>query len=285
MTFWKCNVSKIECLGPSPDSLLLIPYWSTAVHPALPRNPWLILDSPLPLTFYIQSNSKYSDPCPPSPLHTLAHTASPLPQSPCFSLNMQNTLPVKSVPFPHLLAVSSSPMSQHGALLTLLKLQCQRICLWWPYPTVSPFISFIFVFHHSTYWASQVTQVVKNLPANAGDTRDAGSFPGLGISPGLWNGNPLQYSGLKSPRDRGACWAAVYGVTQSWTRLTWLSSSNPFQHSCLESFMARGAWQATVHGAAKSDMTEHTHIALITTGHILCVFLFCVDSHPSSPRI
>ena len=42
---------------------------------------------------------------------------------------------------------------------------------------------------------------------------------------GEGNGNPLQYSCLENPRDRGAWWAAVYGVAQSWTRLKWLSSS------------------------------------------------------------
>ena len=43
---------------------------------------------------------------------------------------------------------------------------------------------------------------------------------------GEGNGNPLQYSCLENPRDRGACWAAVYGVVQSWTRLKRLSSSS-----------------------------------------------------------
>ena len=43
---------------------------------------------------------------------------------------------------------------------------------------------------------------------------------------GEGNGNPLQYSCLENPRDRGACWAAVYGVAQSWTRLKRLSSSS-----------------------------------------------------------
>ena len=43
---------------------------------------------------------------------------------------------------------------------------------------------------------------------------------------GEGNGNPLQYSCLENPRDRGAWWAAVYGVTQSWTWLKWLSSSS-----------------------------------------------------------
>ena len=43
---------------------------------------------------------------------------------------------------------------------------------------------------------------------------------------GEGNGNPLQCSCLENPRDRGAWWAAVYGVTQSWTWLKWLSSSS-----------------------------------------------------------
>ena len=51
---------------------------------------------------------------------------------------------------------------------------------------------------------SQVVQVVKNLPANAGDTRNLGSVPGLGRSPGAGNGNPLQHSCLENPIDREA---------------------------------------------------------------------------------
>ena len=43
---------------------------------------------------------------------------------------------------------------------------------------------------------------------------------------GEGNGNPLQYSCLENPRDRGAWWAAVYGVAQSWTRLKQFSSSS-----------------------------------------------------------
>ena len=53
-----------------------------------------------------------------------------------------------------------------------------------------------------------------------GDTRDAGSIPGLGRSPGGGNGNPLQYSGLKNPMDRGAWRAIVQSVTKSWTQLS-----------------------------------------------------------------
>jgi len=48
--------------------------------------------------------------------------------------------------------------------------------------------------------------VVKNLPASAGDIRDAGSIPGLGRSPGGGHGNPLQYSCLENPMDGGAWW-------------------------------------------------------------------------------
>ena len=61
--------------------------------------------------------------------------------------------------------------------------------------------------------------MVKNLPANSGDARHAGSIPGSGRSPGVGN-------------------------------------DNPFQYSCLENTMGRGAWQATVHGVAESDTTE-----------------------------
>ena len=62
-----------------------------------------------------------------------------------------------------------------------------------------------------------VAQTLKNLPANAGDP---GSIPGLGRSPRVRNGNPLQYSHLGNPMDRGAWWATVHGVTKSQTRLS-----------------------------------------------------------------
>ena len=52
--------------------------------------------------------------------------------------------------------------------------------------------------------SSQVALVVKNLPASAGDARDAGSIPGWGRSPGEGNGSPLQNSCLENPMDRGA---------------------------------------------------------------------------------
>jgi len=72
--------------------------------------------------------------------------------------------------------------------------------------------------------ASQVMLVLKNLPANAGDIRDAGSIPGSERSPGGGHGNPLQYSCLKNPLDRGSWRAIVLGVAKSWTWLKWLST-------------------------------------------------------------
>ena len=62
--------------------------------------------------------------------------------------------------------------------------------------------------------------VVKNPPANAGDTRDVGLIPGWGRSLGEGNGNPLQYSCLGSPMDRGAWWATVHGVAKSQIQLS-----------------------------------------------------------------
>ena len=58
--------------------------------------------------------------------------------------------------------------------------------------------------------------VVKNPPANAGDT---GLIPGLRRSPGEGNGNPLQHSCLENPVDGGPSQATVHGVTKSQTRL------------------------------------------------------------------
>ena len=56
--------------------------------------------------------------------------------------------------------------------------------------------------------------MIRTLSANAGDTRDAVSIPGSGISPGVGNGTPFQYSCLGNPMDRGAWQAALRGVTK-----------------------------------------------------------------------
>ena len=78
---------------------------------------------------------------------------------------------------------------------------------------------------------------------------------------GKGNGNPIQYSSLENPVDRGACWAAVYGVTQSRTQLKQLSiyacigegNGNPCQYSCLEKPRDGGAWWAAIYGVAQSQ--------------------------------
>ena len=56
--------------------------------------------------------------------------------------------------------------------------------------------------------------MVKNPPANTGNIRDPGLIPGMGRFPGGGHSNPLQYSCLGNPTDRGAWWATVYGVAK-----------------------------------------------------------------------
>ena len=56
--------------------------------------------------------------------------------------------------------------------------------------------------------------MVKNLPANAGDTRETGLTPGLGRSLRGGNGNSLQFSCLRNPVDRGAWWATFHGLAK-----------------------------------------------------------------------
>ena len=63
-------------------------------------------------------------------------------------------------------------------------------------------------------WASQVALMVKTLPANVGDKRDTSSICGSGRSPEEKNDNPLQYSYLEHPMDRGAWCTTVHGVTK-----------------------------------------------------------------------
>ena len=87
------------------------------------------------------------------------------------------------------------------------------------YQTVSLKKIFIFTIEvfSATLRASLEALVVKNRPANAGDTRDSGSVLGSGRFPGRGHGNPLQYSCLENPLDRGAWQTVVHGVAQSGT--------------------------------------------------------------------
>ena len=72
---------------------------------------------------------------------------------------------------------------------------------------------------------SQIALVVKNLPANAGDIRNAGLIPGLGRSPGEGHSNPLQYSCMGNHMDRGAWWAALHWITES-------DTTEATEHAC-----------------------------------------------------
>ena len=73
------------------------------------------------------------------------------------------------------------------------------------------------------FWGFPGGASIKNLPANAEDTRDSGSVPEWERSPGGGHGNPLQYSCLENPMDRGAWRATVHGVTEESdeTEATW----------------------------------------------------------------
>ena len=68
-----------------------------------------------------------------------------------------------------------------------------------------------------------MAQLVRNLPTIQ---EEPASIPGSGKSLGEGNGNPIQYSGLKDPMDKGAQWAIDHGVANSWTRLRNLTQMN-----------------------------------------------------------
>ena len=67
----------------------------------------------------------------------------------------------------------------------------------------------------------------KSLPAHAGDIRDVDLISGLGRYPGGGNDDPLQYSCLENPMDRGAWWATVHGVAKIWAQ--WSTQSTNMQ--------------------------------------------------------
>ena len=75
--------------------------------------------------------------------------------------------------------------------------------------------------------------MVKNPPFNAGDAWDSHSIPGSGRCPGEGNGNPLQYSYLGNPMDRGAWWTTVHGDTKSQIGL---STCTEPQSKCFDFF-------------------------------------------------
>ena len=94
-------------------------------------------------------------------------------------------------------------------------------------------------------WGFQGGPVVKNLPANAGDTGDVNSVTESGRSPEGGNGNPPQYSCLENPINRGAWWITVHRVAESQTQLSIWAHTQQLWSPC-ELFYKRGsvsAWQ------------------------------------------
>ena len=90
-------------------------------------------------------------------------------------------------------------------------------------------LSILLPFDPFTSWSPQVVLVVKSPAANAGDLRDVSLISGSRRSPGGGQHNPLQYSCLENPMDRGAWRATVHGLAKSWTWLEQLSThANPF---------------------------------------------------------
>ena len=80
--------------------------------------------------------------------------------------------------------------------------------------------------------------MVKNLPAKVGDIRDVGSISRSGISPGGGHGNPLYYSCLENPMDRGTWRTTVHQVAKSQTRLKRLSTHvHTFQKEAMKLFL------------------------------------------------
>ena len=75
-------------------------------------------------------------------------------------------------------------------------------------------------FHASRAGSMALIPAASDSKESACNVGDPGSIPGLGRSPGAGNGNPLQYSCLENPTDRGAWWATRHGVPETWTRLS-----------------------------------------------------------------
>ena len=109
--------------------------------------------------------------------------------------------------------------------LSLKIQQCGNCCHYYVIILITEVLTPSFSVSKTQTGASQVVLVVKNLPANAGDIKDAGSILGLGRSPGGGNGNPLQHSRLENPKDRGAWQVIVHEATKGQTWLKWLSTA------------------------------------------------------------
>ena len=97
--------------------------------------------------------------------------------------------------------------------------------------------------------------VVKNQPVNAGDAGDLGSIFGLGRSPGIGNGNPIQYSCLDNSMDRGTWWVTVHGVAKS---MTWLSThTHTHTHKYHYNPIHNSKWIQFSHSVVSDSLWPH----------------------------
>ena len=148
----------------------------------------------------------------------------------CWPLQLHSTRIWTLNVCPNSMLNSSLPKSLHE-YACILSLKHPPFCSLWrhsfrKYPWCSPYLKKFFLHKFVSYFLNvcilhslgfQGGSVVKNLPANAGDT---GSISGSGRFPGEGNGNPLQSSCLGNPMDRRAWWATVQEVTKSQTLLS-----------------------------------------------------------------
>ena len=98
--------------------------------------------------------------------------------------------------------------------------------------------------------------MAKNPLADAGDTRDEGSIPGSGRSPGEGYGNALQYSCLENPMDGGAWWTTIHGVTELY--MTEVTAHMHILHVCTRNPAGSGTFQSQ-HKAAVSQSVGYSH--------------------------
>ena len=128
--------------------------------------------------------------------------------------------------------------------------------------------------NENIFWVSRTSQlalVVKNKPANAGDVRDSGSTPESGRSPGGGQENPLQYSCLENPMDRGAWWDTVHMTAQSWTQQKWLSTHTCMLGLLLSSWIKIGGMHAEVFRKFPSNIIWKPTVWLsLILGKIFC---------------
>ena len=125
--------------------------------------------------------------------------------------------------------------------------------------------------------------MVKNPPANAGDIRDECSTPGLGRSPGGGHGNPLQYSCLENPMDRGAwrvTWGRVHGVTKGQTQLNRLS-----MHACVLFFPVLSPLGCTVGVTAGTGSPFASILSPLRAHHRAQLFTSTAGNSFHSPQL